>query len=175
MNSREKEEWRDIEGFEGRYQVSNLGRVKSLAKYNRKTDILLHPTKHKRDGRMSVMLCKDVKTRKRIMVHRLVAKAFVENPKKYTEVNHKDENPENNRATNLEWCDRKYNMNYGTLPQRINEKNKKPVIGWNSEVKVRLSYIREAKKKGYTTQGICESLKTGKKYKGLYWRYDNGN
>lgn len=159
----------------GLYQVSNLGRVKSLAKYNRKTDIILKPTSNIRDGRLSVCLCKDSKTRQRISVHRLVAKAFIENSKNFSEVNHKDENPKNNTASNLEWCDRKYNMNYGTLPQRINDKNKKPVEGYNKDMQIKLSSIRYGRKMGYDGSSIIKSIKSGKPYKELKWRYLDGN
>lgn len=55
---------------------------------------------------------------KRLLIHRLVAAAFIPNPNNYTEINHKDENPLNNRVNNLEWCDRKYNMNFGALQER---------------------------------------------------------
>ena len=171
----EREFWRDVFGYEGLYQVCNLGRVKSLAKYNRKTDIILKQTINKRDGRLSVCLCKDSKTRQRIHIHRLVAKAFIENPKGYKEINHKDENPKNNEVSNLEWCDRKYNMNYGTLPQRINDKNKKPVIGYGENMQIKFSFIRYGNKYGYDAGSIIKSIKSGKPYKGLNWRYCDGN
>ena len=179
INSKKKgasgERWKPIKNYETRYEISNYGRVKSLAKYNRKSDIILTPTANVRDGRLSVCLCKDTKTRQRISVHRLVAQAFIPNPNNYEEINHKDENPKNNNADNLEWCTRKYNMNYGTLPKRINEKNKKAVVGRNEHMQIKLNYIREGQKYGYDSRGILKSIKTGKLYKGLIWRYCDGN
>lgn len=118
------EEWRDIEGYEGLYQVSNEGRVKSLDKYvdNRwgtkqfvKGKVL---TNVKTQGYWYVGLNKNGKY-KRHRIHRLVAEAFIPNPNNLLEVNHKDENPDNNTVENLEWCDHSYNINYGTRNKRV--------------------------------------------------------
>lgn len=125
--------WKDIPGCNGRYQASNLGRVRSMPKYNLSEPRVLRPTVNKRDGRESVMLClEEGGVHKRITVHRLVALSHVPNqdPDRLTEVNHKDENPRNNRAENLEWCDHSYNMHYGTLPDRVaahNRSRRRPV------------------------------------------------
>ena len=118
-----KEEWRDILGYEGLYQISNLGRVKSLPKLsgNRTLEESIM-AQHECRGYMKVNLYKD-KTVKGMLVHRLVAYAFLDNPNEYTQVNHKDENKHNNRVDNLEWCNAKYNMNYGTR----NLRSSKPV------------------------------------------------
>ena len=106
------EEWRDIKGYEGKYQVSNLGRVKSLKdKYNNYREKILKPGNYR--GYLYVNLCKEGKS-KRFHVHRLVAIHFISNSNTYPQVNHKDENPSNNRVDNLEWCTTKYNINYGT-------------------------------------------------------------
>lgn len=113
-----KEEWRDIPGYEGLYQVSNLGRVRSLDRY-----VDHGQTKALRKGRilkqgrasggyMMVQLCNGGGGSNKL-VHRLVADLFVPNVENLAEVNHKDENKENNRADNLEWCTRSYNINYG--------------------------------------------------------------
>ena len=117
------EEWRDIKGYEGKYQVSNLGRVKSLknCKGNCREKILkLRPNKN---GYIRIELYIYGKNKK-FPVHRLVAAAFIPNPDNYKEVNHKDEDKTNNRVDNLEWCTRKYNANYGTMDKRISEKMK---------------------------------------------------
>ncbi len=113
-----KEIWKDIEGYEGLYQVSNLGRVKSLAKTviycNGKVyhyaETILKPCEQKK-GYMKVGLHKGRKT-KNAFIHRLVATAFIPNTDNLEQVNHKDENPQNNRADNLEWCDCQYNVDY---------------------------------------------------------------
>ena len=112
------EEWRDIEGYEGLYQVSNLGRIKSFRDnhYNFREKIL--KLKYHNDGYVYINLCKD-HNQKTFRVHKLVAQAFIPNPKKYNEINHKDENKQNNKAENLEWCDREYNNNYGTKKDRF--------------------------------------------------------
>lgn len=115
------EEWRDIEGYEERYQVSNLGRVKSLrnsqGQYREK---ILTNTPDK-IGYLTVGLSKNGK-RKNFKVHRLVAEAFIENPNNHPIINHKDENKQNNCVNNLEWCTYKYNNTYGTRTQRASEK-----------------------------------------------------
>lgn len=109
-----KEEWKDIEGYENEYQVSNLGRVKSL-----KSNIIMKQNLNKKYNRYSIMLWKNGKS-KRFWVARLVAKAFVFNPNPdiFTQVNHKDENKTNNNSDNLEWCTVAYNNTYGTRLQR---------------------------------------------------------
>ena len=126
-----KEVWRDIEGYEGYYQVSNIGKVRSLdrvvvheegTKRNLKGDILKTHIKY---GYVYVTLSKNNKL-KSYRVHRLVAKAFIPNPNNYPSVNHKDENRKNNNVTNLEWCTVKYNNEYsGTTEKAINANKKK--------------------------------------------------
>ena len=114
------EEWRDIKGYEGLYQVSNLGRVKSL-NYNRtRKEKILKPAKNK-VGYLQVVLYKN-KNDKHYTIHQLVAKTFLENPYNFKEINHKDENPLNNESSNLEWCDRKYNINYGNRTIKASKK-----------------------------------------------------
>ena len=119
------EEWKDIIGYEGKYQVSNTGKIRSL-NYRRTGKIkLLKPTTD-RDGYKTILLYKNNK-QKRYKLHRLIAKVFINNPNDLPEVNHKDEDKSNNRVENLEWCDRKYNANYGTIKERIAETNFKKV------------------------------------------------
>ena len=110
--------WKNIEGYEGKYQVSNLGRVKRMIGQEK----VLHPKKH-RNGHLQIGLHKD-KKRKTMYIHRLVAQAFIPNPDNLPCVNHKDENPNNNNVDNLEWCTQKYNCNYGTRVDRIMETKK---------------------------------------------------
>lgn len=112
--------WKDVVGYEGLYQVSNLGNVKRICFINNKTIKpkinFLSKCKDKH-GYYRAYLSKNGK-RKNAQIHRLVAEAFIPNPNNYIEVNHKDENPSNNYANNLEWCNHKYNMNYGTINKR---------------------------------------------------------
>jgi hypothetical protein len=106
------EEWRAVKGYEGLYEVSNLGRVRSLFRY--KQIVKGVPTNR---GYLRVTLCKD-KVHKLCSVHRLVATAFIQNPHNYPCVNHKDEVRTNNQANNLEWCSYKYNANYGHIVEK---------------------------------------------------------
>lgn len=106
----ENEIWKDIEGFEGKYQISNLGNVRSLCFRNQKLVKNL-TQKTNNQGYKLVQLC-ERKRNMPFLVHRLVAMAFVDNPNNYPIVNHKDENPLNNQANNLEWCTYSYNTTY---------------------------------------------------------------
>ena len=114
------EEWRPIEGYEGLYEVSNTGRVRSVDRYVKYSNGQIHLHKGKvlspvksNLGYLLVSLCCNGKY-KSISVHRLIAQAFIENPDNLPEINHKDEDKTNNSVDNLEWCDRSYNNNYGT-------------------------------------------------------------
>ena len=109
--------WKDVTNYEGLYQVSNLGRVKSIG-YG--TERILKLVRLK-NGYLKVSLWKNSKN-KQFLVHRIVAQAFLSNPQNLSQVNHKDEDKTNNSVQNLEWCDQKYNHNYGTINQRISEK-----------------------------------------------------
>ena len=112
-----QEIWKDIKGFEGLYQVSNLGRVKSLTRkvktfngFRTSKGQLLKPLKTNR-GYYRVDL-KQKQKNKYVSIHRLVSEAFVPNPNNYRIVNHKDSNQANNNADNLEWCTQSYNVKY---------------------------------------------------------------
>lgn len=101
-----KEIWKDISGYPN-YQISNLGRV-----WSKKRQIYLKQFKNN-SGYSQVALYAINGKCKKELVHRLVALTFIDNPNNYPCVNHKDENKDNNTASNLEWCDRSYNTNYG--------------------------------------------------------------
>ena len=131
------ETWVDIEGYEGLYQVSTLARVRRMEDTYIRTDgfgrTLVCRTKMKvlntyksKNGYLMVHLYKN-KHSHHALLHRLVAVAFIPNPNKLEQVNHKDENKSNNLPYNLEWCDRKYNVNYGTCISRSSKKHSKPI------------------------------------------------
>lgn len=102
--------WKPVIGFEGLYDVSNLGRVKSIGSYNTCKRGVMNPMTD-RCGYFHVMLY-NKGVHKDISIHRLVATAFIPNPNRYKYVNHKDENTKNNCVDNLEWCTNSYNLIY---------------------------------------------------------------
>ena len=131
-----KEIWISIKGYEDSYEISNLGRVKSLIS----NGLILKQSKDK-DGYHVVSL-----KRKSFRVHRLVATAFIPNPNNLEQVNHKDEDKSNNTVDNLEWCNTTYNINYGTR----NEQVRKSLKG-QSHTKERIENNREAQKEYWST------------------------
>lgn len=132
-----EEIWKDIQGYKGYYQVSNFGRVKSVAhkqpnsigrvrNYPERI-ITLHKDNRKNKGYLSA--CLSVNGEKVLkQVHRLVAIAFIANPNNLPQVNHKDEDVANNRVDNLEWCSAEYNLNYGQRNKRASDSRGRNVI-----------------------------------------------
>jgi hypothetical protein len=112
------EEWKDIEGFENLYQVSNFGNVKSLQHYTIKSNGVIQNFKERilQPGNMTSGYCFVGLTRnkkcKNFAVHRLVAKAFIPNPNNFSDINHKDGNKKNNHVENLEWTTRSKNLKH---------------------------------------------------------------
>lgn len=187
--------WRDVKGYEGLYQVSNLGDVKSIdhitvqmnngvkcgTKYKGK---LLKPQVRNR-GYLAVHLSKG-NVSKWELVHRLVATAFCEKANdNYNVVNHLDNNPSNNNANNLEWTDYKGNMQYATKQGRMHyqpqnlkkaiESHKIPVIASNDKETIKFSCAMEAEKFGFNHRHIskcCRKQYGYKTHKGYTWRYD---
>ena len=100
----EKEVWKDIKGYEGLYQVSNLGRVKAIINKTHKVEKILRPRRHSR-GYLRVSLSKNGKE-KDFYIHRLAGEAFIDNPRGLKEINHRDGNKTSNICSNLEWADR---------------------------------------------------------------------
>lgn len=110
--------WQDIPELKGKYQASTYGRIKGPRG-------ILSPNKNCRWGYPQFHTSIDGRV-KEAKVHRVVAITFIPNPQNLLEVNHKDENKDNNRVENLEWCSHKYNCDYGTRNQRIGDRNSKP-------------------------------------------------
>lgn len=135
-----EEQWKDIEGYEGRYQISSFGRVKSLPTLKRNgngyyyTKEKIRRSKSTFDGYRAITLVKNGIFRT-YTIHRLVAKAFVENPNNYNEINHIDEIKTNNRVDNLEWCTHAYNLEYGSRKEITRQKTMKPVLQFDRENK----------------------------------------
>lgn len=134
------EYWKDIPNYEGLYQASTHGNIRSLNYKGSKVPKVLALRRDKH-GYLDLLLCKKG-IHKREKVHRLVAKTFIPNPDNYPQINHKDENPANNFVSNLEWCDSKYNINYGNRAAKFSETrgckiiqcdlNGAPICEWRS-------------------------------------------
>ena len=126
-----EQQWKPVVGYEGYYEVSNDGVIKSLSRtitvidgdrtYQKQIHSKVLNQSNHSAGYKVVRLVKDGKDTL-WYVHRLVAEAFIPNPKNYKCVNHKDEDKKNNTVYNLEWCDHAYNNNYGTARERANMK-----------------------------------------------------
>lgn len=177
-----EEVWKDIyfteNGIEydyrGLYQVSNLGRVKSL-NYNRTGKERILKAGKEKIGYLRVKLCKNGK-RKQFSVNRLVAFMFITNddPINKTQVNHKDENKENNSVDNLEWATPKENSNHGTRNERVAKALSRKVIGYSltSTKVIILQSTRQAEKFGFTQSHISACCNGKRKsHKGYVWKY----
>lgn len=166
--------WKEVEGYSGQYEVSNLGKVRSLNYKNSGLPRELKCEKNQK-GYYVVDLTQNGK-RKKHKVARLVASAFVANENGLPEVNHKDEDKTNDRADNLEWCDRTYNNNYGTRVGRAAEAHRKPIIQYTKGGKFIAKW--EGAKEAEKALGISDGniwLCCNKKRKtagGFVWRYE---
>lgn len=165
--------WKDIDGYEGLYKVSNLGNVKSLNYRRTGKERNLKPLTDS-CGYLDVKLCKNGKTR-HFNVHRLVAQAFLENTDYKSDVNHKDEDKTNNCVDNLEWMTRKENINYGTHNQRSSKSRSKSVLQFtkNGEfVKEWSSVIQIQRELGFSSGNIsqCCNEKIKTSY-GYVWKF----
>ena len=169
--------WKPIKGYEGLYEVSNFGRIRSLDAYKKGRNGSVRFCKGRilkpftdTSGYLQVGLFKNGK-RKIHLVNRLVAQAFIDNPDNLPQVNHKDENKQNNVVSNLEWCTHEYNINYGTRIERCS----KPVLQYTLDGE----FIREwasatqAKIEGGFHQGHIAACCRGEqnKHKNCIWKY----
>ena len=175
----ETEEWKDIEGYGGHYQVSNMGAVRSVDRYvnHYRTDrkrcagaTLSHDINYM--GYHRVTLYKG-NTRTRMAVHRLVADAFIPNPNGLPELNHKDENMHNNSVSNLEWCTKSYNINYGTRSERASSHLRKPVAQFDMDWNLISTFVSASEAKRQTGCSCISDVCLGKRpfCKGFHWSY----
>ena len=164
-----KEYWKPVVGYEGHYQISNFGRVKSI-KFGKEIILKQHKDKF---GYLYVDLYKN-NIKKKYKVHRLVAEAFLPNPYNLLQVNHRDENKLNNNVDNLEWCTNEYNINYGTRTERVSKKLSKPVLQFtlDGEFIREWASAMECKRNGYN-QGDVTLCCQGKRktHNGFIWKY----
>lgn len=170
-----EEKWKTIKEYEGLYEVSNLGRVRSLKRATTSGKILKpHPN---RCGYLQVTLCKDnIKKTRRI--HRLVASAFVDNNDPINNViNHKNEDKRDNRAENLEWCTVKYNTNYNGMNYRRMASRRVPIIAKKNCEVLRFESVTKAAEilgVSHTNISSCLHGRHGHKtIKGYRFEYDN--
>ena len=179
-----QEIWRDIPDYEGLYQVSNLGRVKSLNYNHTKSERVLCNKKHK-SKYLTVTLCKDG-CKKNKSIHVLVATAFIQNNNNYPCVNHLDGDKGNNCVTNLEWCDHKQNIahaiqhglaNHHAMLGRkgVLNSTSKPVLQFDKEgnfVKKWYCTSDAARYYGMRPANITNCCKgRNKTLKGFVWKY----
>lgn len=181
-----EEIWKDIKGYEGLYQVSNLGRVRSLDRvvkqicgrnknkfqYNHYKGYILIPYIRK-DGYTEISLSKHKKQTK-FLLHRLVAITFLEQ-NNLPEVNHIDENKQNNCVTNLEWCTAKYNSNYGNRAKKFKNSIGIKILEFdlnNNFIKRYESIIDISRERNIPYKKIYRRINTEKSLNGLKWKYE---
>ena len=174
--------WKDIKGFEGKYQVSNYGNVKSL-NYNRTGKERLLKQNIDKYSYHNIHLYSYGKD-KRFLIHRIVAEAFIPNPDNLPYVNHKDENKHNNHVDNLEWCTQLYNLNYGSRNERIRKSLSKKVYQYTIDGKFVKEWesAMECGRNGFNQQNIVSCCRGGHfknnkwvnitQHKGYRWSYE---
>lgn len=171
--------WKDIAGYEGLYQISNFGNVKSLEKkvinrINKEKKLKMFDNGH---GYYQVVLQKN-KEKKSFKVHRLVARAFLSNENNLPCVNHKDCNRKNNHVENLEWCSIDYNIKYASKNSCDYQKRRKKVIQYDMQgnfIKLWCSVNEASLKLNIAKQNIsaCCLNKKHKSAGGYIWKYES--
>ena len=156
---------KDIKGYENIYGITSCGKVWSY-----RNECFLKPDISNK-GYLRVQLWKDGKM-KHYSLHRLVADAYIPNPKKLTQVNHKDENKANNCLQNLEWCDSKYNANYGTRNEKVSNSLKIPILQFSLDGELVREWSSATDVGNEVRRGINNCLKgRSKSSYGFIWKY----
>lgn len=169
----EIEEWKDIENYEGLYQISSLGRVKSLRFHGSNSHTSILKPKKNWKGYLYVNLCKGG-TKKQYSVHRLVACAFIPNPQNLATVNHKNEIKTDNRVENIEWLSCKDNINHGTGVSRRAKTQAKSYDQFTPDgVFVRrFTGSSELREHGFNQSGVWQCCHNRlATYRGYIWKY----
>ncbi|WP_373232115.1 NUMOD4 domain-containing protein [Cohnella sp.] len=166
--------WKDIQGYEGMYQVSDLGRVRSLNRIDcagRRLKGTLMKLSKTRGDYLMVGLTKNGET-KLFRINRLVAMMFIPNPNELPEVGHDDDDRQNNRVQNLYWTDRSENCTHNDRHKRVGEKIGKAIIGESSCSVIRFKSSLEAERNGFNSSAIRNCL-TGRSrtHNGYTWSY----
>lgn len=173
--------WKPIKDFEGYYEVSNLGRVKSLKRIIKcrngrsihVNEKLLKLSPNKNNGYINVWLCKNGQVQ-RFAVHRLVATGFVENPRNNNIVNHIDEVRTNNEFQNLEWVTHGENLAHRGAFQRGRLKVRKKIYQYSLDgiLLKEYGYAQETQEDGFRPNGVTQAcLDYSKTYYGFIWSY----
>ena len=167
-----KEQWKSIKGYEGLYEVSNLGRIKSLPRNGTIKTPKILALNYKKSGYINVILTKNNK-KKTFRVHRLVAQAFIANPEKKSQVNHIDGDKTNNCVSNLEWATSSENIRhkFDALGYKVARHGMKPVICL--ETGQVFDSIKAAERAYGKNYGAIQHVLVGKSLTayGLHWHY----
>lgn len=183
-----EEIWKDIKDYEGYYQISNLGNVRSIERtvkritHSVKISSKLLKLRKTSNDYFNIQLCKDSGCKSKL-IHRLVAEAFIPNPENKPEVNHKDGNKANNNVLNLEWNTSKENSQHSYDSglsigiSGINNKNSKSIIqlDMTGNTQNKFACAREAyQKTGVHYKHISRCCLGKRKSAGGYvWKFDN--
>lgn len=182
------ETWKAVPGYEGYYEASTMGRVRSVERVVMLVDRQMKPRPCIYKSRVlkphigeisdrnilprcQVVLSKDGKTRS-VQVHRIIAETFLPNPESYETINHKDGDPMNNAVENLEWATRRQNNRHAFRNNLIH--TMKPVTMYDGDAPV-VTFPSEAeacRRMGISQGKVGAAARAGRKYRGYYWRYN---
>lgn len=168
-----KEIWKSIIGYEDRYEVSSLGRIRSLPSKSRSKGVMLKPNP-KKSGYLNILLCKEGKV-KTFRIHRLVAEAFLPNPHNLPHVNHINGIKTDNRVVNLEWCSPQYNSlhSYRVLGRKSNGGVARKKVFCLEQNRIYDSLHEASRKTGIARASITYSILRGNATHSLHWSYSS--